>query len=39
MTGVLYTFLGVASLGLFILCVYFLLRKDRELANVVAPVN
>jgi len=39
MTGVLYSFLGVASLGLLVICVYFLLRKDRELANTVALVN
>jgi hypothetical protein len=39
MTGILYTFLGGISLGLLIICAYFLLRKGRETANAIAPVN
>jgi hypothetical protein len=39
MTGVLYIFLGAVSLGLLIICAYFLLRKDREPAGAVTPVT
>jgi hypothetical protein len=39
MTGVLYIFLGAVSLGLLIICAYFLLRKERRAAEVVAPMD
>ena len=39
MAVVLYTFLGVLSLGLLIICVYFLLRKGRIIASTIAPVK
>lgn len=39
MTGVLYIFLGVVSLGLLTICVYFLLRKERETVNAIEPVK
>jgi hypothetical protein len=39
MTGVLYTFLGAVSLGLLIICAYFLLRKERRAAEAVAPMD
>jgi hypothetical protein len=39
MTGVLYAFLGVVSLGLLSICAYYLLRKERTHADAVAPMN
>jgi hypothetical protein len=39
MTGVLYIFLGAVSLGLLIICAYFLLRKERKPTGAVAPMD
>jgi hypothetical protein len=39
MTGVLYIFFGAVSLGLLIICTYFLLRKERKPAGAAALMD
>jgi len=39
MTALFYTFIGVFSLGLFVICAYFLLRKERKADSTVDPIN
>ena len=34
-----YLFLGVVSFGLLMICVYFLLRKERKAESIVTPIN